>query len=136
MEGFIPVTEAPEDDAPPITVVIAEDEALLRMVAVDALADEGFATLEAEHAAAVLAICDEQAEKIDVLFTDIQMPGPMDGLELAHHVRERWPWIAVLIASGNMFPTAHSLPAGCRFVTKPYDLRNIVSHLRELAAGR
>jgi two-component system, response regulator PdtaR len=120
----------------PITVVVAEDEALLRIIAVSALADEGFETFEARHADDVLAICATQAEKIDVLFIDIQMPGTMNGLELARHVRTQWPWIAILIASGNTFPETGALPAGSRFLAKPYDLNDIASRVHEVAASR
>jgi len=82
------------------------------------LEDEGFTTLEAANALTALDICRASPEAIDVLFTDIRMPGPIDGLELAHRVRQRWPWIGVVIVSGNIFVNADQLPDGARFLTK------------------
>jgi CheY-like chemotaxis protein len=122
---------APSEDRP-IVVLVAEDEALVRMVAADALRDEGFVTIEAGHAVAALDICIARADEVDVLFTDIRMPGPMDGLELACHVRMRWPWISVVMASGNLTVGVHELPAGTRFLPKPYNMRRVVDLIREL----
>src|ERR1700710_986255 len=102
-----------------MVVVVAEDEVLLRMHAVEALNEEGFVGIEAGHAPAALDIGKSRADEIDVLFTDIRMPGSMDGLELAHRVRERWPRISVVIVSGNLFVNADELPAGARFLPKP-----------------
>jgi CheY-like chemotaxis protein len=66
-------------------VLVAEDEELVRSVIVEALLDEGFEVMEAEHAEAALIVLEGHAHRIHVLFTDIQMPGTMDGLALAHH---------------------------------------------------
>jgi two-component system, response regulator PdtaR len=126
------MTYHPETVVRPLVVVVAEDEMLLRMVAVDALSEEGFLTLEAGHATAALDICKSRSDEVDVLFTDIRMPGSMDGLELAHRVRARWPWISVLIASGNLFVNAKELPDGARFLTKPYDMQRVVDLIHEL----
>ena|SRR5258708_29223509 len=119
-------------DDRPIVVVLAEDEVLLRMLAVNALEEEGFVAIEVGSAIAALDIVKARADDVDVLFTDIRMPGPMDGLELAHRVRERWPAISVVITSGNLFVPAHELPAGTRFLPKPYDMRRVVDLIREL----
>jgi two-component system, response regulator PdtaR len=118
--------------SPPMVVLVAEDEPLLRVMAVDALAEEGFGTLEAGNAAEALAACKAHPDAVDVLFTDIRMPGSMDGLELAHRVRERWPSISVLITSGNIFLSLKELPDGAKFLPKPYDMRQVVRLLREL----
>ena len=120
----------------PLVAVIAEDEPLLRTLAVEALEDEGFTTLAAENALAALDLCKARPEAIDVLFTDIRMPGPMDGLQLAHRVRERWPWIAIIVVSGNIFVSRHELPDGARFLPKPYDLHRIADTIREMREGR
>jgi len=120
----------------PLVAVIAEDEALLRALAVEALEDEGFMTFAAENALTALDICKSRPEAVDVLFTDIRMPGPMDGLELAHRVRERWPWIAIIVASGNVFVGRDQLPDGARFLPKPYDLRRIVDVIRQMREVR
>jgi two-component system, response regulator PdtaR len=126
------MTEASETSARPVVVVVTEDEALVRMIAVEVLNDEGFVTIEAEHAAAALNICKLRADEVDVLFTDIRMPGSMDGLELAHCVRERWPRISLVIVSGNLFVNLDELPAGSRFLAKPYDMQRVVDLIYEL----
>jgi CheY-like chemotaxis protein len=115
-----------------LNVVVAEDEPLLRMLAVEAMGDKGFIVSEAEHAGVALAICKAQADEIDVLFTDVRMPGSMDGLELARRVRENWPWISVIITSGNISATGKELPEGARFVAKPYDMHRVIDLMREL----
>ncbi len=124
-----------DDLARPLVVVIAEDEPLVRILAVDVLTEEGFVTIEAGTAAAALTVCKARPEAIDALFTDIRMPGSTDGLQLAHTVRERWPWISVLIASGNIFLNPKELPNGARFLPKPYDMREVARVLRELVAA-
>ena len=116
----------------PWHVIVAEDEALIRMLVCEALADAGFVATPAQHAGEALAILASQAEGVHALFTDIQMPGPMDGLELARHVRGRWPWVALLVASGKSRPGAADLPGGSRFLPKPYELRHVVEQVRKL----
>jgi len=116
----------------PIVVVVAEDEPMVRALAVDALEEEGLVAIEAGHAIAALGICKARAAEVDVLFTDIRMPGPMDGVELAHRVHDRWPAISIVIVSGNLCVPVGELPAGARFLTKPYDMRRVVDLIREL----
>ena len=117
------------------TVLIAEDEALIRLMAVEALADAGFHIIEAEHTDEALAVLKAGADEIDLLFTDINMPGSMNGLELAHYVHSLWPRVALLIASGNAQPTRRELPPGGRFLTKPYAMDEVVEHVATLVAG-
>ena len=119
----------------PYTAVVAEDEELIRYIAAEALRDAGFIVLEAEHAAAALKHLHAQAATIHVLFTDIHMPGDMDGLLLAHHTSSTWPWIAVLITSGRSPPAAHQMPARSRFLPKPYQPDTLLTHLRELVGA-
>ena len=76
--------------------------------------------MEAEHAEAALKSLHAKASDIHVLFTDIQMPGTMDGLALAHHTAQNWPWIALLITSGLPRPDQAALPIESRFLSKPY----------------
>lgn len=118
------------------TVVVAEDEALIRELAVDILTDEGFRVLEAAHAAEALQLLHVHADDVHLLFTDIHMPGEINGLALAHHTRSQWPWIAVLIASGRPAPGLHEMPAGSRFLPKPYHPHMVVTHARELVGAR
>ncbi len=117
---------------PAQTIVIAEDEPLTRMVAVAALTDAGFAVIETEHADAALVTLRSRAADVHILFTDIHMPGSMNGLELAHHVSTHWPWIGVLIASGHARPEIAELPLGSRFLAKPYDPDHAVAQVTEL----
>jgi two-component system, response regulator PdtaR len=116
--------------AAPKIALVAEDEILIRMVAVESLAEAGFEVLEAEHAERALAILRERAGRVHLLFTDIHMPGPMSGLELARQVRGLWPHIALLIASDLCKPPAEELPAGSVFLSKPYDSERVVAHAR------
>lgn len=100
-------------------VLLVEDEVLIRMNSADVIRDMGFEVIEAvdaEHAVSLL----ESIPRIRVVFTDIQMPGSMNGLVLAAVVRDRWPPIAVLITSGKLRPVAADMPAGARFISKPY----------------
>ncbi len=121
---------------PTQTIVVAEDEPLTRMVAVAALTEAGFAVIETEHADAALVTLQSQAADIHILFTDIHMPGSMSGLELAHHVSTHWPWIGLLIASGQAKPEISELPSGSLFLAKPYDPNHAVAHITELAGRK
>jgi two-component system, response regulator PdtaR len=118
----------------PKTVLVAEDELLIRMMAVDVLTGAGFDVVEAGHAEDALIALQDRHGAIHLLFTDIHMPGTMNGLELAHHVRRVWPHVALLIASGQKRPLAAELPAGSVFLTKPYDPDHVVAHAQALTA--
>src|SRR6476660_2495130 len=86
------------------TVLVVEDEMLLRMRAIDIVEDAGFTPIEAVNADDALAILESRSD-IELLFTDIQMPGSMDGLKLALAVHERWPSIKIILVSGKLTPT-------------------------------
>jgi two-component system, response regulator PdtaR len=117
-------------------IVIAEDEPLIRMMTAEVLTDAGFEIMEAEHAEAALAILNLQASEVDVLFTDIHMPGSMDGLALAHHIRRHWPWIRLLLTSGRAAPTPADIPPGSRFLPKPYQPAHVLAHVQELTTAQ
>ncbi len=117
---------------PPHVIVCVDDEPLIRLMACEALTDEGFDVIEASHAAEAIEILNSKAADVHALFTDIHMPGSVDGLALAHHTRQNWPWIAVLIASGKARPGSHDMPHASRFLPKPYLPHVAVMHLREL----
>jgi two-component system, response regulator PdtaR len=118
-----------------ILVLVAEDEELVRLIVVEALRDAGLEVMEAEHAAAALSVLEQHATRIHVLFTDIQMPGTMDGLALAHHTSKNWPKIALLITSARPRPDRATLPEKSRFLAKPYQHSHVVRHIRELAVA-
>jgi CheY-like chemotaxis protein len=115
-------------------VLIVEDEPLLRMLAVDVVEEAGFVGLEARNADEAVALLSSRPD-ISVLFTDIDMPGSMDGLELAHAVRKRWPLIKILIASGHIRLQLSELPSNSCFVGKPYKAAAIVAELRSLVGS-
>jgi CheY-like chemotaxis protein len=112
-------------------VLIVEDEALQRMQAAQILAAAGFDVLEAadaEHAIAWL----ERRKDIAVVFTDVRMPGAMDGLKLASEIRVRWPPIKIVATSQYVDVGADELPEGGLFVAKPYSPEQIVGTLNDL----
>jgi CheY-like chemotaxis protein len=112
-------------------VLVVEDELLIRTDAVDMLRDAGFDVIEAVNADETIMIL-EGGSTIDVVFTDIQMPGSMDGLKLAAAVRKCWPPIKIVATSGVLKIDEDDLPAGSRFLPKPYSSSQIVGALREL----
>jgi len=118
---------------PRIPVLVVEDELLIRMSLVLYLADEGFEVFEAGNADEAIAILEAQPG-IRILFTDIDMPGSMDGLKLAAAVRDRWPPIRIVVTSGHKLPDASVLSSGARFFPKPYQFAKLALALRELAA--
>jgi CheY-like chemotaxis protein len=115
-------------------VLIVEDEFLLRMDAVDMIAAAGFEVVEAANADDAIEILESRPD-ITVVFTDIQMPGSMDGLKLAQAVRGRWPPIKIIATSGHVHVSPTDLPEGGRFLPKPYSSRQVTGVLRELMSG-
>lgn len=113
-------------------VLIAEDEPLLRMLAVEAVEQASLVALEAGNADEAIALLESRPD-ISLLFTDINMPGTMDGLKLAHAVRNRWSPVRIIVVSGQVRPGQTDLPANCRFVEKPYQAAAMVEQLRSLA---
>src|ERR1700735_1128105 len=114
-----------------IGVLIVEDEFLLRADAVEFMEESGFAVYEASNANEAIALL-ELHDDIRAVFTDIQMPGSMDGLKLAHYVRGRWPPVKLIITSGQTRPLAEDMPAGSGFIAKPYDLEKVAADLRAM----
>src|SRR5437879_8595235 len=93
----------------PAVVLIVEDEMMLRMRAVDMVEDAGYTPIEAVDADEAVAILESRSE-IALIFSDIQMPGSMDGLKLAHTVHERWPPIKIILVSGQLKPATIDIP--------------------------
>src|SRR6195952_2645740 len=105
---------------------IVEDEMMLRMRAVDIVEDAGFASIEAVNADDALAILESRSD-IELLFTDIQMPGSMNGLQLANAVHERWPAIKIILVSGQVTPNEGDSPAESQFFGKPLEVQQMIA---------
>ena len=114
--------------------LIVEDELLIRLNAVEMIEEAGFEVLEAASADEAIAVLEGRFD-ITVVFTDIQMPGSMDGLKLAAAVRERWPPIKIVVTSGQFKLGPGDLPEGGRFLPKPYSPAEIMKTIRELIAA-
>jgi CheY-like chemotaxis protein len=110
--------------------LVVDDEVFARLFAVQILLDEGFTVLEAADAAEGLDVLDSN-EDVSVLFTDISMPGELDGLALAEKVREQRPDVALLTTSGVVEPS-RDLPPGGRFLAKPYTAHALMSAIRQI----
>src|SRR3982075_2427830 len=117
--------------AGPPKVLVVEDEMMLRMRAVDIVEDAGFTPIEAVNADEALAILESRSD-IELLFTDIQMPGSMDGLKLAHAVHERWPSIKIILVSGQLTPTEADKPTNSRFFGKPLEVKQMIAELQKM----
>jgi len=115
----------------PTVVLVVEDEMLLRMRAVDMVEDAGFTSVEAVDADEAVAILESRSD-IALLFTDIQMPGSMDGLKLAHAVHERWPPIKIILVSGQLRLANIDIPADSRFFGKPLEAKEMIAEMQEM----
>jgi CheY-like chemotaxis protein len=109
-----------------------EDELLVRMTAADTLEEAGFQFLEAADADIAMAVLEARSAEVQVLFTDVDMPGSMDGMELAEQVHARWPHVRLLISSGYAQPQPDEIPDHRRFVPKLYRAATIVRQIHEL----
>jgi CheY-like chemotaxis protein len=114
------------------TVLIVEDEPLLRLMAVDVVEDAGFSAVEASDADEAIRILESRTD-ITIVFTDIDMPGSMDGLRLAAAVRDRWPPIQIIVTSGYAQLVDTDLPRGAVFFRKPYDIEKVTAQLQAMA---
>ena len=118
---------------PSPVVLVVEDDWLLRLIAIEIVEDAGLVAIEAANADEAIAILECRAD-IALIFTDVDMPGSMDGLRLAHAVRRRWPPIKIIIVSGKTHLSNADLPSDARFFSKPYSVPNMISELRSLVA--
>lgn len=115
-------------------VLVVEDSTIIRMGAVDLVLAAGYEALEACDADEAIRILEQRSD-IDIVFTDIDMPGTMDGLKLSHYIRERWPPVKLIVASGADVLEESSLPSGSRFFSKPYDDMTITQEMARLLAS-
>jgi CheY-like chemotaxis protein len=112
-------------------VLVVEDENLLRLSAAEMIEQAGFEVIPASDADEAIQILESRND-IRAVFTDVHMPGSMDGLRLARVVRMRWPPVALIVTSGRTHVLETDLPVGARFLSKPYQPAHIRSALREL----
>ena len=117
----------------PYVVLVVEDEPILRLHALDIVEEAGFTAIEARNADEAIAILENRSD-IALLFTDINMPGTMDGLKLAHAVRNRWPPIKIVVVSGHVEVDVSELPTHSRFFGKPFEAQKMIGELRALIA--
>src|SRR5580698_2037470 len=108
-------------------ILIVEDEALVRLSAVGMLEDAGFRMIEAVNSDEALELLAADSD-VQLLFTDVNMPGTINGLALARQVHDRWPHIGIMVASANRVPQPADMPAGSRFEQKPYSIDEVVRH--------
>jgi two-component sensor histidine kinase/CheY-like chemotaxis protein len=127
----VPCTMASGRSAASRAVLVVEDEMLLRMRAVDMVEDAGFIAIEAINADDALAVLESRSD-IELLFTDIQMPGSMDGLKLAYAVHTRWPLIKIILVSGQLKLTDSDRPPDSRFFGKPLDVKQMVAEMQDM----
>ena len=109
-------------------ILVVDDEQIVRMGAVDMLEEAGHRVIEADSADAAILIL-EGRDDIDIVFSDVRMPGTMDGLRLLHVIRKRWPPIRLVLTSGTPIPGLDHLPSGSRFIPKPYNNADLLSAL-------
>jgi CheY-like chemotaxis protein len=115
-----------------LTVLVVEDETLVRMFASDFLDEAGFKVCEATDADEALTILQARPD-IQAVITDVEMPGSMNGFDLARIVQARWPGVRVIATSGRAHPPVEEWPEEVPFVTKPYLPNTIVGLVRRLA---
>ena len=116
-----------------ITVVlVAEDEILVRQLSVYELEEAGYKVIEAATAKQALAVF-EAGVPIDVLFTDVNMPGEIDGIGLVRLVHRRWPDVGLIVTSGQAAIAEDELPDDGRFIRKPYRLSKMSELVGQVA---
>jgi CheY-like chemotaxis protein len=117
-----------------VAVLVVEDEYLVRTDTAASLEAEGFVVHEAANAAEAIH-CLELHSEIRLIFTDVNMPGTMDGVALAHYVRGRWPPVKIIVTSGYAKVRESDLPPGSLFVEKPYNPEQISDKMTALMAA-
>jgi len=115
-----------------ISILVVEDEPLLLWDAIDLIEEAGFTAYGAANADEAIALFETHAD-IRVLFTDVDMPGSMDGLRLAHAVKNRWPPVTIIVASGHVNVTPEELPEHGLFFRKPYPPTSVIRALNGIA---
>ncbi|MBW9091696.1 response regulator [Rhizobium wenxiniae] len=113
-------------------MLIVDDEAILRFDLADFFMDAGYHVYDAADADEAIAIL-EAHDSIRIVLTDVQMPGSMDGLKLAHYIRDRYPPTVLLVTSGMRKIELDEMPENSLFITKPFDPNRLLKHIEEIA---
>ena len=116
-----------------VVVLIVEDEPIVLMLAADTVEQAGFEALQAENADVAIRILESRSD-VRIVFTDVDMPGSMNGLKLAATVRGRWPPIEIILTSGHRVVASSDMPERTLFIPKPYEPDRVVATLRQLVA--
>ncbi len=115
-------------------VLVVEDHPLVRMAILQVMIETNFEPLEASNADEAIRMLEARPD-IHLVFTDAEMPGTMDGIELAHYIRNRWPAVKLIVVSGKKEVSSEELPAGARFFHKPYRETSIVEAMAGMLSG-
>ena len=113
------------------TIIVVEDEPMNRLIAVDVLEEAGFEVVDFGRADEAIAFAETATEAISAVFTDINVPGDRDGIDLAREFARRWPATVLLVTSGRFgMNRPPELPDGALYMTKPWRAREVVEALR------
>ena len=115
-------------------ILVVEDNAIIRMAALELLTRAGFEALEASNADEAIVLLEARSD-IHLVFTDVEMPGTMDGIRLSHYIRERRQPVQLIVASGRTIVEQSHLPEGARFFRKPYSDDDLVQSITHMIAG-
>lgn len=118
----------------PAKILIVEDEPLIRIGIVIMLERSGFEAIEADTADEAIKIIEARGD-IRLVVTDVDMPGTMDGVKLAHYIRRKWPPIKLIVISGKVGLSTIDLPTGARFFSKPYEDATLLNTIDRMIAG-
>jgi CheY-like chemotaxis protein len=127
------LAEGPEEQAGRRTILLVEDDILERLTTADELRGSGFVVIEAANADEALAIL-QTSPQIDLVITDVRMPGSVDGIGLAVAMRSSWPHLKVIVVSAEA-PSWPSPGLADAFIGKPYDPARLVARARDVLAG-
>ncbi len=116
-----------------MNILVVDDEPLIRIGLVSLVEEWGHEAFSAGNAAAAIAVL-EANQSIELIITDVDMPGTMDGIALAKYVAGRWPPVRLIVVSGKVAPADGDLPEGARFFSKPYHDQLIHSAIEEMRA--
>ena len=115
-------------------ILVVEDEPLIRLGLASVIEEAGYSVVEASNADDAIRKLEADPH-IQLILTDVDMPGSMDGIRLAHYVRDRWPPIQLIVISGKVGVKPHQLPVGAQFMPKPYQEHQLLGLVQSLVTG-